>query len=193
MYYSTIYIHTDQEPLLDITGSALRGKPNTRPPSTTTSSSSTSTTAAPSTLELSCVPIYFIRSIRMHLTTQWVVYFLSFSFASCWSHFSILWMIYDWNNWFDLKYVPHYYYCVCSLCMYVRMYTLSYYIDMCDYYRSRLVNESLLAELLVQGSLLEHFSALRSLLLLHDAHFARALTTNLFGKVCWLNLFLLHI
>lgn len=45
------------------------------------------------------------------------------------------------------------------------------------------MNESLLAEVLVQGSLLDHFMALRSLLLLHDAHFARALTTNLFGKV----------
>ncbi|XP_063885450.1 gamma-tubulin complex component 6-like isoform X3 [Scylla paramamosain] len=113
----------DQEPLLDITGSALRGKPNTRPSTTITSPStsstiSTTTTAAPSTLELSCVPVYFIRSIRMHLTTQ-----------------------------------------------------------------SRLVNESLLAEMLVEGRLLDHFKALRSLLLLHDAHFARALTTNLFGKL----------
>ncbi|XP_050715937.1 gamma-tubulin complex component 6-like isoform X10 [Eriocheir sinensis] len=130
----------DQEPLLDITGSALRGRPNTRPSSTkasTASESSSSTTLAststaltfstsspfnptdaPSTLELSCVPVYFIRSIRMHLATQ-----------------------------------------------------------------SRLVNESLLAEVLVQRSLLDHFTALRSLLLLHDAHFARALTTNLFGKL----------
>lgn len=114
----------DQEPLLDITGSALRGKPNTRPsttttpPSTSSTSSTTTTAAAPSTLELSCVPVYFIRSIRMHLTTQ-----------------------------------------------------------------SRLVNESLLAEMLVEGRLLDHFKALRSLLLLHDAHFARALTANLFGKL----------
>ncbi|MPC29295.1 Gamma-tubulin complex component 6 [Portunus trituberculatus] len=116
----------DQEPLLDITGSALRGKPNTRPSTTTTSPSTssttstttTSTTAAPSTLELSCVPVYFIRSIRVHLTTQ-----------------------------------------------------------------SQLVNESLLAEMLVEGRLLDHFKALRSLLLLHDAHFARALTSNLFGKL----------
>lgn len=50
--------------------------------------------------------------------------------------------------------------------------------------RSRLVNTSLLSEVLVQESLIDHFSALRALLLLHDAHFARALTVNLFTKVC---------
>lgn len=52
------------------------------------------------------------------------------------------------------------------------------------FYRSRLVNTSLLSEVLVQESLIDHFSALRALLLLHDAHFARALTVNLFTKVC---------
>lgn len=133
-YYDLEYMKLmGQEPLLDITGSALRGKPNTRPSTLTpsassdttsstsnssTSTSNTSTTVAPSTLELSCVPVYFIRTIRMHLTTQ-----------------------------------------------------------------SRLVNESLLAEMLVEGRLLDHFSALRSLLLLHDAHFAGAFTTNLFEKL----------
>lgn len=54
--------------------------------------------------------------------------------------------------------------------------------------RSRLVHQHLLSEVLVQESLLQHFSALRSLLLLHDAHFARALTVNLFNKVCLLNI-----
>ncbi|XP_042215461.1 gamma-tubulin complex component 6-like isoform X2 [Homarus americanus] len=100
------------EPLLDITGTALNGRPNTRQPG------SKELPPSPTTNELSCAPIYFIRSIRMHLATQ-----------------------------------------------------------------SRLVNESLLSEVLVQESLLDHFSALRALLLLHDAHFARALTLNLFNKV----------
>ncbi|XP_071534199.1 gamma-tubulin complex component 6 isoform X3 [Panulirus ornatus] len=99
------------EPLLDITGTALTGKPNIRQPSTKELPS------VPTTNELSCAPIYFIRSIRMHLATQ-----------------------------------------------------------------SRLVNSSLLSEVLVQEGLLDHFSALRALLLFHDAHFAHALTVNLFSK-----------
>lgn len=100
------------EPLLDITGTALNGRPNTRQPG------NKKVIPVPSTNELSCAPIYFIRSIRMHLATQ-----------------------------------------------------------------SRLVNASLLSEVLVQESLLDHLSALRALLLLHDTHFARALTLNLSSKV----------
>nr|XP_045604583.1 gamma-tubulin complex component 6-like isoform X2 [Procambarus clarkii] len=102
----------DSEPLLDITGTALNGRPNTRQPR------NKKLPPVPSASELSCAPIYFMRSIRMHLATQ-----------------------------------------------------------------TRLVNASLLSEVLVQESLLDHLSALRALLLLHDAHFARALTLNLSSKV----------
>ncbi|KAK4323217.1 hypothetical protein Pmani_006068 [Petrolisthes manimaculis] len=101
-----------KEPLMDITGTALNGQPHTRESHQEDESSS------PSTHDLTCIPIYFIQSIRAHLAIQ-----------------------------------------------------------------SRLVHQHLLSEVLVQESLLQHFSALRSLLLMHDAHFARALTVNLFNKM----------
>nr|XP_027224775.1 gamma-tubulin complex component 6-like [Penaeus vannamei] len=111
--YSVEYLKLmDEAPLLNITGTALTGHP-----ATVGSAKKEELFTTPTNSELACLPIYFIRSIRLHLATQ-----------------------------------------------------------------SRLVNTSLLSEVLVQESLIDHFSALRALLLLHDAHFARALTVNLFTK-----------
>ncbi|XP_037788824.1 LOW QUALITY PROTEIN: gamma-tubulin complex component 6-like [Penaeus monodon] len=111
--YSVEYLKLmDEAPLLNITGTALTGHP-----ATIGSVKKEEPFTTPTNSELACLPIYFIRSIRLHLATQ-----------------------------------------------------------------SRLVNTSLLSEVLVQESLIDHFSALRALLLLHDAHFARALTVNLFTK-----------
>ncbi|XP_047498334.1 gamma-tubulin complex component 6-like isoform X2 [Penaeus chinensis] len=111
--YSVEYLKLmDEAPLLNITGTALTGHP-----ATVGNAKKEEPFMTPTNSELACLPIYFIRSIRLHLATQ-----------------------------------------------------------------SRLVNTSLLSEVLVQESLIDHFSALRALLLLHDAHFARALTVNLFTK-----------
>ncbi|XP_042892741.1 uncharacterized protein LOC122266881, partial [Penaeus japonicus] len=105
--YSVEYLKLmDEAPLLNITGTALTGHP-----ATVSNVKKEEQFTCPTNSELACLPIYFIRSIRLHLATQ-----------------------------------------------------------------SRLVNTSLLSEVLVQESLIDHFSALRALLLLHDAHFARALT-----------------
>lgn len=103
-----------KEQLLDISGSALFGKPSTAK----NVKALTELVSLPTVSELSCLPVNFVRSVKAHLIAQ-----------------------------------------------------------------TRLVNSSLLSEVLVQESLLDHFSALRAFLLLHDAHFARALILNLCTKI----------
>ncbi|XP_068200196.1 gamma-tubulin complex component 6-like isoform X2 [Palaemon carinicauda] len=107
-------ITSGKEQLLDISGSALYGKPSTAK----NVKAVTESVSLPTISELSCLPVNFVRSVKAHLVAQ-----------------------------------------------------------------TRLVNRSLLSEVLVQESLLDHFSALRAFLLLHDAHFARALILNLCTKI----------